>query len=361
MTVDSAFWRGRRVFMTGHTGFKGTWLSLWLGKMGAHVTGYSLAEPVSSPNMFDLTHAASAMTNLQGDIRDLPALENAIINAKPELIIHMAAQALVRASYEDPIGNYATNVMGTVHVLDAARRCKSVRAILVVTSDKCYENREQMQGYSEADAMGGYDPYSSSKGCAELVASAYRRSYFNPQKYAEHGVALATARAGNVIGGGDWAQDRLVPDAIRAFIKGETVEVRSPTAIRPWQHVLEPLSGYLQLSQQLLGDNAAAFAEGWNFGPHEESEQPVEHILDLLTGKWGPDAQWRKTPDVANLHEAHYLKLDCTKAHEQLKWQPSFRLEQALELTADWYKAYQNKNDLRALTLAQIDILMNKH
>jgi CDP-glucose 4,6-dehydratase len=329
--------------------------------MGVDLTGYSLAAPITTPNMFGLVGADKGITHLKGDICDLPTLERAISDAKPELIIHMAAQALVRASYDAPVANYATNVMGTVHLLDAVRRCPSVRAVLVWTSDKGYENREMLWGYREPDPMGGYDPYSSSKGCAELVASAYRRSYFHPHKYAEHGVAIASARAGNVIGGGDWAQDRLVPDAMRAWIGKTTLEIRNPNATRPWQHVLDPLHGYLQLSQQLLGKDAVHFADGCNFGPHSDRERSVEHMLTVLAGKWGaPPPIWRQAVSTENPHEANYLRLDCTKARSLLKWRPNYTLEQALTMTAEWYKIYQANGDLHALTLQQIDDIVHR-
>ncbi len=355
--VRPDFWRGRRVFLTGHTGFKGSWLGLWLVGMGAKVTGFALAPP-TQPSLFELARVAEGMTSLTGDIRDAEALGKAMRDAQPELVIHMAAQSLVRASYDDPVGTYATNVMGTAHVFEAVRGCSSVRAVLSVTSDKCYENREWMWGYREHDAMGGYDPYSSSKGCAELVTSAYRRSFFNPQDYAAHKVAVASARAGNVIGGGDWAADRLVPDAMRAFLGNAALEVRNPRSIRPWQHVLEPLNGYLQLCQQLLGDQAATFAEGWNFGPHSESERPAQDLLAITQKLWGEGAIWTDVGNASQPHEAHFLRLDCTKARVALHWQPLYRLEQALALTVEWYKAYQAKADLRTLTLRQIHDLM---
>jgi len=356
-SIDENFWRGRRVFLTGHTGFKGSWLSVWLTHLGAKLTGFSLGAPTEI-NMFELVGAHQGMTSLLGDIRDQQKLTAAIHSAEPEIIIHMAAQPLVRASYSDPVGTYATNIMGTVHVLDAVRSCPSVRGVLIVTSDKCYENREWGWRYRENEAMGGYDPYSSSKGCAELVTSAYRRSYFNPEAPGKNRVAIATARAGNVIGGGDWAADRIVPDAIRAFIAGVPVDVRNPSAVRPWQHVIDPLHGYLQLCQQLLSDDAASYTEGWNFGPHASSECPVEQVLDLLIKNWGGQASWRNTSDPAALHEAHCLKLDCSKTNLVLGWTPQYSLLEALAMTAEWYKDYQDKKDLRAVTLRQINSLM---
>ena len=285
LEVSDNFWRGKRVFMTGHTGFKGSWLSLWLQSMGAQVVGYALAPP-TNPSLFEVAEVGKGMTSIIGDIRDLEKLRAVFTEHKPDIVIHMAAQPLVRYSYIEPVETYATNVMGTVNLLEAVRSTPSVKAVVNITSDKCYENREWVWGYRENEAMGGYDPYSSSKGCAELVASAYRNSYFHPDKYQQHGVAIASARAGNVIGGGDWAGDRLIPDILRAIVLGEPVHIRSPHAIRPWQHVLEPLSGYLQLAQKLYTDGTA-YAEGWNFGPNEEDAKPVQWIVEKLTESWG--------------------------------------------------------------------------
>lgn len=337
LSLDPAFWANRRVFLTGHTGFKGGWLALWLGAMSVEVTGYALPAP-STPSLFELAGVEAALTHVHGDVRDLAGLRAAMKKANPEIVIHMAAQALVRASYRDPVENYATNVMGTVHVLEAVRHTESVRAALIVTSDKCYENREWPWAYREDEAFGGFDPYSNSKGCAELVTAAYRTSFFHPQSYATHGVAVASARAGNVVGGGDWAQDRLIPDAARAFLKGEALQVRNPGAIRPWQHVLDPLHGYLVLAQALV-NHGAAFAQGWNFGPGEASEQPVRGVLDLFAAHW-PGARWQVTGEAASLHEAHYLRLDCGKARQLLNWRPVYDLKETLSETAAWYQAY---------------------
>ena len=276
--IDADFWRGRRVFLTGHTGFKGGWLALWLQRLGADVTGYAL-DPPTTPSLFAVARVGAGMRSIINDIRDAETLAQAMREAQPEIVIHMAAQPLVRYSYQAPVETYATNVMGTVHLLEAVRQTDSVRAVVNVTSDKCYENREWVWGYRENEPMGGYDPYSNSKGCAELVTAAYRNSYFNPAQYSQHGVALASARAGNVIGGGDWAEDRLIPDILRAIAAGEAVNIRSPHAIRPWQHVLEPLSGYLLLAQRLIEDGPA-HAEGWNFGPSEEDARPVQWIVE---------------------------------------------------------------------------------
>lgn len=349
--MNSAFWKGKRVLLTGHTGFKGSWLSLWLQSMGVQVIGYSLTPP-NNPSLFDVAEVGKGMTSIIGDIRDLEHLRAVFAEHQPEIVIHMAAQALVRYSYVNPIDTYSTNVMGTVHVLEAARLTKRVRTIVNVTSDKCYENKEWTWGYRENEPMGGYDPYSSSKGCAELVTVAYRNSYFNPDKYGEHGVAIASGRAGNVIGGGDWAEDRLIPDIMRAIAQGKPVHIRNPHAIRPWQHVLEPLSGYLMLAQKLY-EEGASYAEGWNFGPSDEDAKPVQWIVEKFTQSWGEGASW-KLDDGNHPHEAHYLKLDCSKAKARLGWHPRWHLEETLSAIVDWHQAYQNSENMREKTLQQI-------
>jgi CDP-glucose 4,6-dehydratase len=349
--VKPSFWANKVVLLTGHTGFKGSWLSLWLQSMGAKVVGYALAPP-TTPSLFVAANVAEGMISHKEDIRDFAALSTAFKKHNPEIVIHMAAQALVRHSYTSPIETYSINVMGTVHLLEAARLTDSVRAIINVTSDKCYENREWIWGYRENEPMGGYDPYSSSKGCAELVAAAYRTSFFNPDDSAKHGVALASVRAGNVIGGGDWAKDRLIPDIMRAIAQGEPAYIRNPHAIRPWQHVLEPLSGYLMLAQKLWEDGAA-YGEGWNFGPDDEDARPVSWLADRLTSTWGEGAAW--VPDGGNHpHEAHYLKLDCSKAKTRLDWHPRWGLEEALEAIVDWHQAYQTGKNMHEATLQQI-------
>lgn len=357
--ANANFWRGKRVFLTGHTGFKGSWLSLWLQSMGAEVTGYALA-PNTSPAMFDVADVNSGMTSIIGDVRDFDALNAAINTAQPEIVLHLAAQPLVRLSYAEPRETYATNVMGSVNLLDAVRRhtrtTQSVRAVVIVTSDKCYENLELGSahgGYMETDAMGGYDPYSSSKGAAELVTSAYRQSYFHPDRYAEHGVAIASARAGNVIGGGDWCEDRLIPDFIRAITAGEPLKIRNPHATRPWQHVLEPLAGYLQLAERLVTDGPR-YASAWNFGPADNDAYPVDWIAERLVGLWKNGAAWQL--DGGNHpHEANYLKLDSTKARTELGWVPKLHLEDALAWLVAWYQAHGNAGtDLREFTLGQI-------
>lgn len=339
--VDPAFWDGRRVFLTGHTGFKGSWLSLWLQAMGAHVTGFALPPP-TRPALFDVARVADGMESIIGDIRDLPGLAAAMRRAEPEIVLHMAAQPLVRASYGDPVGTYATNVMGTVHVLEAARAVPTLRGLVVVTTDKCYQNREWPWGYREVEAMGGHDPYSSSKGCAELVTESYRQSFFSGRD----APAIASARAGNVIGGGDWADDRLVPDILRAFQNGEHVRIRNPHAVRPWQHVLEPLSGYLVLAQALV-ERGAPVAEAWNFGPRDDDAQPVRWIVERMSAAWGEGAAWNV--DVGDHpHEAHHLKLDISKARVGLGWQPRWSLSTALDGIVAWHRAWHDGADMHA-------------
>jgi CDP-glucose 4,6-dehydratase len=349
--VNPDFWRGKRVFLTGHTGFKGSWLSLWLQALGADVTGYALAPPTTT-NLFTLANVGQNMRSQIADVRDLAALQNTVQQAQPEIVLHLAAQPLVRASYADPVTTYATNVMGTVHLLEAVRQTPGVRAVVNVTTDKCYENREWVWGYRESDPMGGHDPYSNSKGAAELVSASYRSSFFNPSTHATHGVALATARAGNVIGGGDWADDRLVPDMLAALQSGAPARIRSPHAIRPWQHVLEPLRGYLTLAERLYTEGPA-FAEAWNFGPLDEDAKPVGWIAAEMTRLWGHEATW--VADTGeHPHEAHYLKLDISKARARLPWTPLLRLPDALRLTIEWARQQQNGDDMHAATLSQI-------
>jgi CDP-glucose 4,6-dehydratase len=355
--IDQSFWRGKRVFVTGHTGFKGSWLCLWLQQMGAKVTGYALPSP-TNPGMFEAARVAEGMTSIIGDVRDLDHLARSLAEHEPEIVLHLAAQPLVRLSYREPVETYSTNVMGTVHLLEAVRRTPSVRAVVNVTSDKCYENREWVWGYRETEPMGGFDPYSNSKGCAELVTDAFRNSYFHPAKYAEHGVALASGRAGNVIGGGDWAGDRLIPDMMRAISAGVPVEIRNPHAIRPWQHVLEPLSGYLVLAQR-LHEEGAKFCGGWNFGPHDTDTQPVQWIVEHLVEQWGDGAAWRRDPSPQP-HEATYLKLDCSKAKSLLGWSPRLTLSQAIDFVVEWHKAYIKDADMRALSLSQIETYQAK-
>lgn len=343
--VNPAFWQGKRVFLTGHTGFKGSWLALWLQQMGAVVKGYALTPP-TTPSLFDVAHVGDGMLSDIGDIRDLVQVKASMIGFDPDILIHMAAQPLVRLSYREPLETYDINVMGTAKVLEAARSCPNLKAIVSVTTDKCYENKEWVWGYREDEPMGGYDPYSSSKGCAELVTSAYRRSFL-----AEQGVGLASARAGNVIGGGDWAEDRLIPDILRAFEQNQPVVIRNPASTRPWQHVLEPLSGYLVLAQALY-EQPTAFAEGWNFGPFDEDAQPVSWILDKMVAKW-QGASWQ-LDENAHPHEAGYLKLDISKAKARLHWQPTWRLAQTLNRIVAWHQAWLDNKDMHAVCLQEI-------
>jgi CDP-glucose 4,6-dehydratase len=349
--MNTSFWSGKKVFVTGHTGFKGSWLSLWLQQLGAQVTGYAL-QPPTNPSLFEVARIEQGMTSIIGDIRDGTMLSNAMRQAAPNIVIHMAAQSLVRRSYVDPVETYSTNVMGTVHLLEAVRQTPSVRAVVNVTTDKCYENKEWVWGYRENEPMGGFDPYSSSKGCAELITAAYRNSFFNSSQHNEYQVALATARAGNVIGGGDWAKDRLIPDILRAIEARQSVNIRNPHATRPWQHVLEPLSGYLALAEKLY-TQGPAFAEAFNFGPAEEDAKPVQWIVEQLTQKWGDGANW-KLDQAEQPHEAHYLKLDCSKAKVHLDWRPRWSLGQALENIIVWHKAHQLTDDMRELSVRQI-------
>jgi len=345
--LNSNFWKGKRVFLTGHTGFKGSWLSLWLHRLGAEIKGYALPPP-TSPNLFTALKLAEKIESEMGDIRSQEPLYNSMVEFNPDILIHMAAQPLVRYSYKAPIETYEVNVLGTAKVLEVARSCANLRSIVNVTTDKCYENKEWIWGYRENEPMGGYDPYSSSKACAELVTAAYRQSFM-----AEQGTGLASARAGNVIGGGDWAEDRLIPDILNSFKKNEAVIIRSPNAIRPWQHVLEPLSGYLLLAQKLY-TSPAEYAQGWNFGPKDEDAKAVEWIVNKMANFWGESAAFvldKKT----NPHEAHFLKLDCSKAKSELDWYPQWDLDTALEKVIDWYRAYQRQEDMQKITIEQIE------
>jgi CDP-glucose 4,6-dehydratase len=344
-------WNELKVFVTGHTGFKGSWLCLLLEALGARVSGFALP-PSTDPSLFEAAAIAGTMRSTIGDVRDYEAILDAIRAAEPDVVFHLAAQPLVRYSYDHPVETYATNVMGTVHVLEAVRALGTVRAVVAVTSDKCYENREWVYPYRETDPMGGHDPYSSSKGCAELVAAAYRASYFPPSRLPEHGTALASVRAGNVIGGGDWAVDRLIPDLVRAFEAGEAPVIRSPGSVRPWQHVLEALAGYVDIAERLLAGEAR-FADAWNFGPADEEAQPVAWIVDRMAKAWGVESGWRdwqgETP-----HEAGLLKLDCSKARSELGWRPTLTLDQAIDSIVAWHKAVGAGEDAREVSRQQI-------
>ena len=350
VVVQKEFWRGKRVVLTGHTGFKGAWLALWLEHLGAHVTGFSLNVP-STPSLFELLAPGSNVKDVRGDIRDLALVTKTLHEASPEIVFHLAAQSLVRPSYEDPVGTYSTNVLGTVHLLEAARHTPSVRAIVNVTSDKCYQNFEVPHAYTEEDRFGGDDPYSSSKGCAELVTAAYRRSFFKNTP-----IGLASARAGNVIGGGDWSVDRLLPDCFRAFATKETLTIRNPTAIRPWQHVLEALRGYLLLAQHLY-HSPSEFAEGFNFGPDAGEAKPVSHLVEALCSRWGAGAAYRvaQPGEGSSPHEAHLLCLDSSHAIAKLGWKPLLPLDQALDWTVSWYKAFYAGAPMRDISLEHLE------
>lgn len=342
--MNGSFWRGRRVFVTGHTGFKGSWLALWLSQMGAKITGYAL--PATDVSLFRQARIEGLLTHVDGDIRDLPALERAMMAANPEVVFHLAAQPLVRLSYETPVETFATNVQGTVHVLEACRRVRSLRSVVCITSDKCYENREWIWPYRESDPMGGHDPYSASKGAAELVISAYRSSFL-------HGdTKVASVRAGNVIGGGDWAADRLIPDIVGALVAGQSPLIRSPDSVRPWQHVLEALSGYLMIAQR-LAEGADWAASGWNFGPSDDDARAVGWIVDRMISTWG-SGSWAGA-DGPRPHEAKILKLDCSRARNELGWRPVLGLEGALDWIVQWHKAVAAGDDARSVTLAQLD------
>jgi CDP-glucose 4,6-dehydratase len=349
-------WKGKRVFLTGHTGFKGGWLALWLQLQGAELCGFSL-QPPTAVNLYEDASIERGMRSVIGDICDAALLRSTLSEFRPEIVFHLAAQPLVRASYEDPLGTYATNVMGTANLLDAVRHTESVRAVVAITTDKCYENREWEWAYRETDRLGGHDPYSNSKACSELVVSSYRNSFFHPASYQKHGVALASVRAGNVIGGGDWAEARLVPDIMRSFAAKQPVVIRNPRAIRPWQHVLEPLRGYLAVAESLY-ENGTANGEGWNFGPDPSDAQPVEWILRELVTLWGEGAEW-KLDNAEQPHEAQNLKLDCSKAATRLGWRPQLRLREALAMTVDWYRAKQRGEEMRAFTCNQIENYTN--
>jgi CDP-glucose 4,6-dehydratase len=349
--IDRSFWQGKRVFISGHTGFKGSWLCLWLHSLGATVTGYAL-NPPTNPNLFSLCEIDRLVTSVIADVRDINLLRDAILSAQPEIIIHMAAQSLVRASYKNPAETYSVNVMGTVNLFEAIRNTRGIKAFVNVTTDKCYENKEWHWGYREYEPLGGYDPYSNSKACSELVTSAYRNSFFNPKNYVSHGLGLASARAGNVIGGGDWATDRLIPDCVTALLHNEQILIRNPSSVRPWQHVLEPLSGYLALSQKLY-ENGPRYSEAWNFGPEDSDDKPVEWIVTQICQKWGHNASY----DIAkgeHPHEAHYLKLDCSKAKAELGWYPRWNIEMAIDKVLEWTRAYKELKDVRNVCLKQI-------
>ena len=354
--MNADFWKGRKVFLTGHTGFKGSWLSVWLNHLGTKVTGYALSPP-TKPSMFELVRVNEKVVSIIADINDYEKLLDSMKKSDPEIVIHMAAQSLVRISYQEPVLTYQTNVMGTVNLFEAVRQMGSVKVLLNVTSDKCYSNREKPEPYSENESLGGHDPYSSSKACSELVTDAYRNSFFPVEDYPRHGVAVASARAGNVIGGGDWAKDRLMPDCIRAWLNQEKVKIRYPNSIRPWQHVLEPLGGYLLLIEKLY-ENGPKYAGSWNFAPRAEDTKSVKDIIRILAGLWKEGAKWEV--DIAHHpHEAGLLKLDCTKAATELKWLPKWDIDTALKKTIDWYLTYKEDSDqLENKTIEQLSEYM---
>jgi CDP-glucose 4,6-dehydratase len=352
--MNPEFWQGKRVLITGHTGFKGSWLSLWLQLLQAEVLGFALP-PATKPSLFNLAGIEAGMTSVLGNVCDLELLQKTLRDFQPEIVLHMAAQPLVRKSYQYPVETFATNVMGTVHLLEAARAVPSVRAVVCITSDKCYRNREWVWGYREDEPVGGYDPYSSSKGCAELAVSAYRNSFFNPED-PNNSVAVASARAGNVIGGGDWSEDRLIPDVLQCLMENRTLMMRNPQATRPWQHVLEPLNGYLTLAERLYAEGQT-YSEAWNFGPYESNAKPVSWIVKQLVTLWGSELDWQL--DQGNHpHEDTYLKLDCSKAHARLNWRPKLDVSSALSWIVDWTQAYQEGGDMRLVTENQIQQFM---
>ncbi len=350
--INKEFWKNKKVLITGHTGFKGSWLSIWLNRLGADVYGYSL-DPPTVPSLFVVAGLENKIHSIKGDIRNIEGLKKAVLEAQPEIIFHMAAQPLVRLSYEQPLLTYETNVMGTANLLEAMRSCESVRSVVMITTDKCYDNKEWLWGYREFDELGGYDPYSSSKACSELVVSAYRNSFFNPKEYGHtHSVAIATARAGNVIGGGDWSKDRLVPDIIKAISEGRKVLIRNPDAIRPWQHVLEPLSGYLMLAEKLY-TKGTRYAEAWNFGPYDVDAKPVRWIVEKLCSMW-PDSPGFEIDTAPKPHEASYLKLDCSKAINRLGWKPTWDLLTTLEKIMDWNIKFLRGENIYEVSTQQI-------
>ena len=346
------FWSGKRVLVTGHTGFKGGWLSLWLQELGSQVTGFSLREPPTEPNFFTVASVAGSMHSICGDVRDVAAVREAVMQAQPEIVFHLAAQALVRRSYAEPLATLATNVLGTAHVLDALRQVRGLRSVVMVTTDKCYENTDRGHAFREDDRLGGHDPYSGSKACAELVVQSFRDSYFPISRHSEHGVGLATARAGNVIGGGDWAADRIIPDALRALDRHVPMSIRNPRATRPWQHVLEPVSGYLTLAKALW-EQGPTKSQAWNFGPFLEDARDVGWVVREFKAQSGLPLKWEMA-EGPHPHEAQRLELDWSKAERELGWRPRWRVHRALHQTAVWHQAHLAGEEMRAFSLAQI-------
>ena len=350
--MNKEFWNNKIVLLTGHTGFKGSWLSLWLQKLNTNVIGFSKSIP-TNPSLFELAAVEDGMTSIIGNVCDYDKLEETIREYKPEIVIHMAAQAILRESYDNPIETYATNVMGTVNLFESIRKAGNVRVILNVTTDKCYEPNKLSKGYQETDRLGGYDPYSNSKACSELVTSSFRDSFFNPKEYQKHGTSLASCRAGNVIGGGDWGKDRLIPDIMRGIISDEIIKIRNPNSTRPWQYVLDPLNGYLTLVEKLWS-SGSEFSEGWNFGPLESDEKPVKWIVEKIIKSWSKDIKCDISSDI-NPHEESHLRLNCIKANSRLGWMPKLNLEQGLEWITEWYKQYEQGNNMKYITEQQID------
>tara|TARA_B110000014_G_scaffold260633_1_gene250761 strand:+ start:1147 stop:2211 length:1065 start_codon:yes stop_codon:yes gene_type:complete len=350
--MDSNFWKNKKVLLTGHTGFKGSWLSLWLQKLQVDLVGFSKSIP-TQPSLFELADVGKNMTSIMKDIRNIQDVSDTVKEHKPDIVIHMAAQSLVQKSYEDPLETFSTNIMGTINVLEALRKTSEKCVVINVTSDKCYENQELARGYNENDPMGGFDPYSSSKGCAELITSSFRNSFFTNSNLEKPDISLASVRAGNVIGGGDWAENRIVPDIIKGIIHKKTIKIRNPDAVRPWQYVLEPLRGYLELAEKLWKDKSE-YAESWNFGPDDDDIKPVSWIVKEITNMWNSNVE--VDYNTSNLkHETNFLKLDCSKAKSKLKWTPKIKLEQGLQLTVDWYKQYEQKKELKEFTENQIE------
>jgi len=356
--MDPKFWNGRKVLITGHTGFKGSWLSLWMQQLGAQVVGISL-KPLTTPNLFEQVNVSQGMDSIYQDICDINALKNIFNQIKPEIVFHLAAQSIVRHSYDYPVETYNTNVMGTLNVLESIRSVNTVLAAVIITTDKCYNNREWIWGYRENDMLGGHDPYSSSKAAAEILISSYRDSYYSGNKPSQQKTSIASCRAGNVIGGGDWAKDRLIPDIIDGLINSKAVKIRFPQSVRPWQHVLEPLAGYIMLAEKLTLDGEM-FSEAWNFGPSQEDNRSVQWIVDYMSQQWGSNEKWIRD-EGKHPHEATHLSLDCTKAHKLLGWFPKWDLPQALDMIIDWHKMYLNGNDCRSVCINQIDEYMKSH
>ena len=356
--MDPQFWKDKKILVTGHTGFKGSWLSVWLKELGANVIGYSLAPP-TNPSLFELANVAEGICSVTGDVRDLDHLKSVSQEYSPEILIHMAAQSLVVESHKDPYGTYTTNLLGTLNILEAVRHSDSIRVVIIITSDKCYKNNEWVWGYREDDSLGGIDPYSNSKACAELITSAYRDSYFKKTNTSFKNVAVATVRAGNVIGGGDWAENRLIPDVMQSLASNNRVTIRNPNSIRPWQFVMEPLDGYLTLAEQLW-THGEEYAEGWNFGPNENDAQTVFQIVEKLGQLWGTHVAWEELHQPYP-QEANYLKLDCSKARKKLKWAPKLDLDATLKWVVEWYKSYNNAEDVEKLTKSQVVAYQNLH